>query len=208
LTSFTAFGRGVIFTGIVRLATVAGNESQRGGRQLAIESAGLHGLAEGSSVAVNGACLTVTSLGAATLRFDVVPETLARTNLGELQPGDAVNVEASLRMGDEMGGHFLFGHVDATTVVLSKTPEGNGARMWCVTPPACRRFVAEKGYIALDGVSLTVAAVSQGQFAVALVPETLTRSTLGRKEAGSALNFEADPIARYVAHVLEMGRRS
>jgi riboflavin synthase len=131
-----------------------------------------------------------------------VPETLARSNLGDLQAGDAVNLEASLRAGNEIGGHLVYGHVDATTVVLGKHPEGSGFRLWCVTPANLAPLIAEKGYIALDGVSLTVAALAEGEFAVALVPETIKRTTLGRKETGSALNLEVDPIARYVVHAL------
>jgi len=170
-----------------------------------IECAGLSNSALGASVAVNGVCLTVASVEGAQIAFDVVPETLSRSNLGELQRGDFVNVEPSLRLGDELGGHLVYGHVDATAVVLGKHPEGQGYRMWCVTPPALAPLIAEKGYVALDGVSLTVAAVGAGQFAVVLVPETITRTTLGRKDAGAALNLEADAVARYVAHIL--GRR-
>jgi riboflavin synthase len=155
----------------------------------------------GDSIAINGVCLTAVEAGHV-LKFDVVPETLSRTNLGELVSGDSVNLEASLRVGDELGGHLVYGHVDATTVVLGKQSEGSGYRIWCVTPPTYDALIAEKGSVALDGVSLTVASVSEGEFAVALIPETLKRTTLGRKDSGSVLNFEADPIARYVAHAL------
>jgi riboflavin synthase len=175
----------------------------RGGVRLTIDCAPVAvKAATGASIAVNGVCLTAAAIEETNISFDVVPETLARTNLRELQAGDAVNVEPSLRAGDELGGHIVYGHVDTTTVVLSKHAEGNGARMWCVTPPGYHDVIAEKGYVALDGVSLTVAAIEEGQFAIALVPETLARTALGRKEAGSTLNFEADPIARYVTHAL------
>ena len=150
--------------------------------------------------------MTVVDAGQV-LTFDVVAETLSRTNLGELLEGDAVNLESSLRAGDEIGGHLMYGHVDATTVMLAKHDEGLGCRMWCVTPPALERFIAEKGAISLDGVSLTVAQIAEGEFAVALIPETLTRTTLGGKDAGSVLNVETDPIARYVVHALAQQRQ-
>ena len=183
--------------GIVREATPLAE----GGMRLNIDAPDAPDVHGGDSVAVNGVCLTVTASGAG-LAFDVVPETLGRTNLGDLRAGDAVNVEASLRAGDPLGGHLVYGHVDATTVVLGKHREGAGARIWCVTPPALRAYIAEKGSIALDGVSLTIASVRSGEFSVALIPETLERTTLGGKDAGSVLNIEADPIARYVVHAL------
>jgi riboflavin synthase len=193
-----------IFTGlvsqigkVVKAARIAG-----GGLALSIEAAPpIAGAKPGASVAVNGVCLTVVD-SSQTLTFDVVAETLSRSNIGELLEGDSVNLESSLRAGDEIGGHFMYGHIDATTVVLARHDEGLGCRMWCVTPPALERFIAEKGSISLDGVSLTVAQIAEGEFAVALIPETLTRTTLGTKDAGSVLNVEADPVARYVAHIL------
>ena len=155
---------------------------------------------------MNGVCLTVVDDGDP-LVFDVVPETVSRTNLGELRSNDSVNLEASLRAGDPIGGHLVYGHVDATTVVLSKVKEGDGARMWCVTPPELAQLIAEKGSVALEGVSLTVAAVREGEFAVALIPETLAKTTLGDVEEGSSLNLETDPIARYAVHALKYGGR-
>jgi riboflavin synthase len=152
----------------------------------------------GASVCVNGVCLTVKR-SQDLLVFDVVPETLRRSNLGDLREGELVNLEASLRVGDQIGGHFVYGHVDATSDIVAKDPEGPGYRMWCTTPPALERLIVEKGYVALDGVSLTVAAAEAGRFAVALIPETLKRTTLGRKGPGQSLNIEADPVARYVA---------
>jgi len=153
---------------------------------------------------VNGACLTVVTARDGALEFDVVHETLARTNLGSLKPGDTVNLEASLRVGDSLGGHLVYGHVDATTTVLKKIPEGPGFRMWCSIPPGAGPMIVAKGYVALDGISLTVAEVAKDRrsFAVALIPETLGRTTLGAAREGAVLNFEADPIARYVAGLL------
>jgi riboflavin synthase len=158
--------------------------------------------ASGDSVAVNGVCLTVSARIDAELEFDVVPETLARSNLGGLSAGAVVNLESSLRLGDTLDGHLVYGHVDATTVILRVDSEGQGVRLWCATPPNLAPLVCEKGYVALDGISLTVAAVEEGRFAVALIPETLKRTSLGRKRPGDVLNVEADPVARYVAAVL------
>ncbi|HET9341898.1 MAG TPA: riboflavin synthase [Candidatus Eremiobacteraceae bacterium] len=177
-----------------------------GGLKLTIRKPAGLSAKRGDSIAVNGVCLTVVDEGDL-LGFDIVPETVSRTNLGELRENDGVNLETSLRAGDPIGGHLVYGHVDATTVVLSKAKEGDGARMWCVTPPELAPLIAEKGSVALEGVSLTVAAVREGEFAVALIPETLAKTTLGDVEEGSSLNLEADPIARYAAHALEYGRR-
>jgi riboflavin synthase len=200
----TTLRRSDIFTGLIsQIGKVEEATRQSGGGMaLSIEAAPpISGARPGASVAVNGVCLTVVNAGQV-LTFDVVAETLSRSNLGELTRGDSVNLESSLRAGDEIGGHFMYGHVDATTVVLARHDEGLGCRLWCVTPPALERFIAEKGSISLDGVSLTIAQIAEGEFAVALIPETLTRTTLGGKDAGSVLNVEVDPIARYVAHIL------
>jgi riboflavin synthase len=149
--------------------------------------------------------LTVVSARDGALAFDVVPETLARTTLGALAPGDVVNLEPSLRMGDQMGGHLVYGHVDATTTIEKMIPEGPGFRVWCSIPHGAEPMIVAKGYVALDGVSLTVAEVAQDRrsFAVALIPETLKRTTLGAAREGAVLNFEADPVARYVAALLD-----
>ena len=115
-----------------------------------------------------------------------------------------MNLEESLRIGGALGGHLVYGHVDATTTVLKKIPEGPGFRMWCSVPPGAEPMIVAKGYVALDGISLTVAEVAKDRrsFAVALIPETLGRTTLGTSSEGAVLNFEADPIARYVAGLL------
>lgn len=149
------------------------------------------------SIAVNGVCLTVTNVDHNIVDFDVVPETLARSNLGALREGESVNVEYSLRLGDRMGGHFVYGHVDAAAEVISRTPEGQGERMRIALPPALRRFVCEKAFISVDGVSVTVAAESGDWFELALIPETLQRTTLGARRPGDRVNLEVDPIARY-----------
>ena len=152
------------------------------------------------SIAINGVCLTATQVDHNVIDFDVIPETLARSNLGMLHEGDTVNVEYSLRLGDRMGGHFVYGHVDAAANVLSRTPEGQGERMRIALPGNLARYVCEKAFISVDGVSVTVAAAGDDWFELGLIPETLRRTTLGRRNAGDRVNLEVDPLARYAVH--------
>lgn len=149
------------------------------------------------SIAVNGVCLTATDVDHNVVDFDVVPETLARSTLGQLREGEKVNVEYSLRVGDRMGGHFVYGHVDAAAEVQRVAPEGQGVRMRIETPANLRRFICEKAFISVDGVSVTVAAAGPDWFELALIPETLARTTLGERREGDRVNLEADPLARY-----------
>ncbi|MGC2633178.1 MAG: riboflavin synthase [Candidatus Cybelea sp.] len=151
----------------------------------------------GDSIAIDGVCLTATAIEGDAVSFDVVPETLACSTLGELKVGDDVNVEYALRVGDRVGGHFVYGHVDAAALVLSRTPEGQGERMRVESPPAIATMIAPKAFIAVDGVSLTVAATGDGWFEVALIPETIERTTLRVRPPGSRVNVEVDPLARY-----------
>lgn len=193
-----------MFTGLVfNTAKVVRATPSAGGLELAIEKPKeFLGANNGDSISVNGVCLTVKKYNDA-LVFDVIPETLRRSNLGSLAEGDVVNLEPSLRLGDHLGGHMVYGHVDGTCQILRKDPEGQGYRMWCATPSDLSRLIVEKGYVSLDGASLTVAEVQEGRFAVALIPETLKRTTLGRKGVGLSLNIEVDPVARYVAAQLQ-----
>lgn len=185
---------------IAHLGTVAGVEYDRmGGMRLRVAApdAVAEGVAPKDSVAINGVCLTVVECDAASMAFDVVPETLARSTLGSLASGARVNVELSLRLGDRLGGHFVYGHVDATATIRSKVPEGQGHRVAIELGGALQPFVVEKGYVAIDGVSLTIAAVRDGAFEIALIPETSARTTFGTRVAGDSVNVEIDPIARY-----------
>jgi riboflavin synthase len=191
---------------IAHLARVAAVERDpRGGLRLTVEAPAA--LAEGveakDSISIDGVCLTVAALDARTCAFDVVPETLARSTLAGLEPGDPVNLELSLRLGDRIGGHLVYGHVDATTKIVSKTAEGQGCRLSLDVPPGLGPYLVEKGYVSLDGVSLTVAAMRVDRFEVALIPETLARTTLGSKGPGARLNLEIDPIARYALGAAE-----
>ncbi len=155
------------------------------------------------SVCVNGVCLTATAVEGEAIRFDVVPETLARSALGRLQKGERVNLELALRVGDRIGGHFVYGHVDGTAKVLQRRSEGQGARLTVERPAHVARFICNKGFIALDGVSFTVASVGSAQFEVVVIPETLRRTTLGERNAGDLLNLEVDPLARYAAAAID-----
>lgn len=174
----------------------------QGGVRLRVrcENASDEEVEEKDSIAINGVCLTATNVDHNVIDFDVIPETLSRSNLGSLAEGDAVNLEYSLRLGDRLGGHFVYGHVDAAAPVLSRTPEGQGERMRIELPAELRRYVCEKAFISVDGVSVTVAAAGDGWFELALIPETLRRTTLGRRSAGDRVNLEVDPLARYAVH--------
>ena len=152
----------------------------------------------GASIAVNGVCLTVVKTSNGKHSFDVGPDTWARTNLGSLRTGQAVNIEPALRHGDELGGHFVTGHVDASAEIISLEAWGEGFwRLRVELPSLLRGLIAIKGSIAIDGISLTVTAVAAGHFEVMLVPHTLQNTNLGRRTAGEKVNLEADPLARY-----------
>lgn len=152
------------------------------------------------SIAVDGVCLTATKVDTDAITFDVIPETLERSTLRDRRVGDCVNVEYALRVGDRFGGHFVYGHVDAAARVLERNAEGQGERLRIETPAALAPMIAYKGFVAVDGVSLTVASIKGDSFEVALIPETLARTTLGSRAVGERVNLEADPLARYVVN--------
>jgi riboflavin synthase len=182
-----------MFTGLVReVGTVVSFEDGR----LRVESS--IAAAIGDSVAIDGVCLTVVDGDRKTLAFDAVPETLSRTTLGRLESGAAVNLEPALRAGEALGGHYVQGHVDGVGRVRSVEPEGDGRRVWVDAPPDILRYCVEKGSIAVNGVSLTVADLDDDGFAVALVPHTLAVTTLGAVTAGDEVNLETDVLAKYV----------
>ncbi|MBC7104592.1 MAG: riboflavin synthase, partial [Firmicutes bacterium] len=154
------------------------------------------------SIAVNGACLTVTALGGDSFTADVMAETLARTNLGELRPGDRVNLERALRLGDRLGGHLVTGHVDGVGVLLERRRQDISEVIAVQAPPEVLRYLVPKGAVAVDGVSLTVVDYDTGSFRVAIVPHTARHTTLGFKRPGAKVNLEADLIGKYVAKLL------
>jgi riboflavin synthase len=157
----------------------------------------------GDSVAVNGCCLTVAEITPAGLGFDVIKETLEKTNLGTLQGGDSVNVERSLRAGDRIDGHFVQGHVDGTGVLAGQINSESEVRLTIHAPDHLAKFLAPKGSISVDGVSLTIASVKGNVFDVALIPTTLRLTTIGSREIGWRFNLEADILSKTIVNYLE-----
>ncbi len=196
-----------MFTGIVsdvgRLRAVEGENERR----FVIETGYDTGaIAIGASIACAGVCLTVVETGDDWFAVDVSPETLARTTLGDWRAGRRINLERALRVGDELGGHLVLGHVDGIAHVVEREPAGAETWRFAFAAPApLARFIAEKGSVALDGVSLTVNRVSGERFEVMLIPHTLAVTTLGALEAGDAVNLEVDVLARYVARLNARG---
>jgi riboflavin synthase len=162
--------------------------------------------ARGASVSVAGVCLTVVRTAGRRAWFDVIGETIARTTLGSLRTGDSVNVEGALRVGDEVGGHFVEGHVQGVGTVARTVRRRDETRLVIRAPRDVLATLAPKGYVAVDGASLTVAALTRTTFTVALIPETLARTTLGAARAGTRVNLEGDPIGRHVARWLSVLR--
>ncbi len=155
----------------------------------------------GESIAVDGVCLTVTKARGGRFSVEAVEETLRRSTLGDLEKGGSVNIERSLRLGDRLGGHLVLGHVDAVSRIASIRPEGDSRFIEVDLPPGLAPFFVEKGSVCVDGISLTVASLGASAFGVALIPETLKRTTLGRKKVGDRVNLEADIIGKYVARL-------
>lgn len=189
-----------MFTGLVAQTGVV-TEARRTdqGTRLAIEAGALaRELADGDSVAVSGVCLTATAVEGQSFAADVMAETLQRSSLGPLAEGDRVNLELPLRVSDRLGGHIVQGHVDGVGRVRSVTPDGFARLVEVEADAVLLRYVVEKGSIALDGVSLTVAAITPHSFTVSLIPETLERTTLGVLERGRRVNVEVDVLAKYV----------
>jgi riboflavin synthase len=197
-----------MFTGLVTdTGTVRAVEREPAGARLEVETVLAGELSEGDSIAVNGVCLTAVTVARGVFRADVMAETLRRSSLGPLEPGDAVNLELPLRPEDRLGGHFVQGHVDGTGTVHSVTIDGFASVVRIATEPGLLRYVVEKGSIAVDGVSLTVAELDDEGFTVSLIPETLDRTTLGAAVPGRVVNLEVDVLAKYVEK-LTQGARS
>jgi riboflavin synthase len=159
----------------------------------------------GASIACSGCCLTAVDLGGDWFAVDASAETLSKTTLGRLRPGSRVNLERSLRLGDELGGHLVSGHVDGVATVLSAAPENASVRWRFRLPPGLSRFVAPKGSVAVDGVSLTVNEVEGDEFGVNIIPHTAAVTTFGTLQPGGLVNIEIDTLARYVARLKETG---
>jgi len=193
-----------VFTGIVEGKGVV--RAARPGRdsvRLRIEATcDIAGIRVGDSIAVNGTCLTVTECTGDVFDADVTLETLARTTLGGLRPGDVVNLERPVAVGDRLGGHVMQGHVDGVGRVVRRDPQGDAGWLEVDAPPSVARYIVEKGSVAVDGVSLTVAQREGNRFTVCLIPHTISATTLGHLEAGAGVNLEADILAKYVERLL------
>ena len=188
-----------MFTGLVECLGMVRRLTNTGaGRDLVVAAPFATEVTLGESVAVNGVCLTVVERDADGFRFQVGPETLLRTNLGELADGHRVNLERSLRAGDRLGGHWVQGHIDGVGRIDQRLPEGEWETIWFRCPAELTAQMVSKGSIAVDGVSLTLVAVEQERFSVALIPHTLAVTTLGFKRPGDTVNLETDLLAKYV----------
>ena len=194
-----------MFTGIVQdLGRVASREMRGVDARLVIatQKLDLASAAIGDSISVQGVCLTVTALTADSFTADVSHETLSLTTLGELDVGSAVNLEPALRAGDRLGGHLVSGHVDGIAHVVSTGSDGDSLRVKIAVPPDLARYIARKGSVTLDGVSLTVNEVESVTFGVNLIPHTQIVTTLGKLQAGTRVNLEVDQMARYAERLL------
>ena len=195
-----------MFTGLVEeTGTLLAFEKSSAGARLTLRAPLVCTDAKlGDSIAVNGCCLTVTARDGDTLSFDLLAETLARTNLGDLQPGTPVNLERALAAHARLGGHFVQGHIDTTSEVLAFDPVGADRRLEIALPADVARYVAFKGSIAIDGISLTVAEVKPDRFVIWIIPHTLTVTNLRTKKAGDRVNLEFDLLAKYVERILSV----
>jgi riboflavin synthase len=189
-----------MFTGLVQAkGTVRDLQREGPGKRLTIAAADIAAAESiGASVAVNGCCLTIVELDGERMTFEAGPETLSRTNLGQLQTGNFVNLERSLRMGDPLGGHLVTGHIDAVGTLETRHDEADWSTMWFQIPARLSPQIASKGSIAVDGVSLTLVDVEPQRFSVQLIPHTLAVTTLGEYRIGEQVNIETDLIAKYV----------
>jgi riboflavin synthase len=193
-----------VFTGIIReIGSVEEVERTSEGARVRVRAGVADGLGAGDSVSVNGVCLTVASRGDEAFEADVMNQTLSVTTLAALDAGARVNLEPALRAGEPLGGHLVQGHVDGKAQVTSVTDDGFARRLRLAVPEGLRRYVAEHGSVALDGVSLTVAALTAEGLEVSLIPETLERTTLGDLGEGSEVNVEVDVVARYAERLLQ-----
>jgi len=189
-----------MFTGLIQeLGRVESVDATDEGARLKVTASLVTELDPGDSVAVNGACLTVTRTGGGAFEADVMHQTLSLTTLGELQAGSPVNLELPLRPTDRLGGHVVQGHVDGTATVETVTPEGFAKRVRLELPAELLPYVVERGSIALEGVSLTVASLDDPVIEVSLIPETLERTIIGALQPGDRVNVECDVLARYIA---------
>ncbi len=194
-----------MFTGIVEeLGTVDSIRSGSRSMVLAIKAREvLSGCKIGDSIAVNGVCLTVTTFSPSGFTADVMPETMNRSALGQLKPGDRVNLERTMRAGGRFGGHIVQGHIDGVGKIKSMLKDDNAVRVTIEAPPEVMRYIVQKGSVAVDGISLTVATTGEKEFSVSLIPHTVSITTMGRHQPGGLVNLEADIVGKYVESFLD-----
>jgi riboflavin synthase len=196
-----------VFTGLIQAqGHVAAIDRAEAGARITIQTSLVSELATGDSIAINGVCLTAVSLNDGSFDADAMNETLTRSALSDLTPGAVVNLELPLRATDRLGGHVVQGHVDGVGTIAEVAPDGFARRIRIEAPTDLMRYVIEKGSVAVDGVSLTVAALDNGSFTVSLIPETLERTNLGNAGAGNRVNLEVDVLAKYVEKLMAVGR--
>jgi riboflavin synthase len=192
-----------VFTGLIEdLGEIRDVRRSREGVRLTVSSALARELSEGDSVAVNGVCLTAAEVNGSSFSADVMNETLKLSSLSEVAPGAPVNLELPLRAGDRLGGHMVQGHVDGVGTILEVADDGFARRVTIAAPSELTRYVVRKGSIAVDGISLTVAALDDQSFTVSLIPETLERTNLGAAAPGVTVNLEVDVLAKYVERLI------
>ena len=193
-----------MFTGIVEeLGNISQIKKTDTGKQFTITAkAIMDDLKVGDSVSVNGVCLTVTTYDESSFNLDLVKETLKKSNLGDLKKGNFVNLERAITLSTRLGGHILQGHVETVGVIMDKVPSGDGATLSVGIDPGFMRYCISKGSIALDGVSLTIASMSENIIKIALIPHTLEMTTLGLKDVGDSLNIETDIIGKYIERLM------
>ena len=193
-----------MFTGIVQgVGEVITKTSHNTVTSMTIKLPNVKSLAIGASVSINGVCLTVVSLDSNIVQFDVIDETLKRTNLGDISVGDFVNIERSLKFGDEVGGHVLSGHIFDTGIINSKAKKGDQMSLSILAPPSIQKYLTEKGYIAIDGISLTVGEIKDGCFDLHIIPETMRLTILDSKEVGDIVNIEIDSNTQLIVETIE-----
>lgn len=193
-----------MFTGIITAqGTITQVDATRGDKRFVIDTPwDMSAVPMGASIACSGCCLTVVEKTQSSFTVDVSEESLSKTSLRDWQVGTKINLESSLKFGDELGGHLVSGHVDALATLVSVTPEGDSHRLKIRVPLELKHFIAPKGSVALDGISLTVNEVDDDVFGVNIIPHTWIVTTLGQKKPGDKLNLEIDMLARYVARIL------
>ena len=193
-----------MFTGIVQgtgeiIEVIEGDTI----RSFKIQVPNTESLEIGASISVDGVCLTATSIENKIVSFDVIQETLKRTTLGQLEVGETVNIERSLKFGDEIGGHLLSGHIMATGIVNEKSESGEGIDFTILAPLSIEKYLLEKGYVAIDGISLTIGDVNNSRFNLHIIPETMRQTTIASKQVGDAVNIEIDSTTQTIVSTVE-----